>query len=143
MIVSEEQIEYIATNLEFYGITSGELKEDLLDHICTQIETGNYTDFETAYQNSLQTFGGHHAIHTIQRETYTLTTMQKSKRRQKLVYISAYISATLIALGSLFKIMHWPMASILLALGFIVLILLFFPAFFYHRYKSSEIKLYE
>ncbi|WP_255566920.1 hypothetical protein [Flavobacterium litorale] len=143
MIVSDTQVEYIKTNLEFYGITSEELKEDLLDHICTQIETGNCTDFEKAYNNSLQAFGGHHAMSTIQKETIAMITAKKNSTLQKIVYISGYISTTLISTAVLFKIMHWPMAGILLTLGFVILNLFFLPTFFYHRYKSSEKKLCE
>ncbi len=143
MIVNEEQIEYIATNLEFYGVRSAELKEDLLDHICTYIETNEFPDFATAYKAAIQEFGGHYAMNNIQKETHAMTTIKKSLRLQMLVYIIGYISSTLISTGFIFKMMHWPGASILLASGFLVLIVLFFPAFFYHSYKSSERKLYE
>ena len=143
MNLTEEQIEYIATNLEFYGVKSAELKEDLLDHICTYIETNEFPDFDTAYKTAIQEFGGHYAMNSIQRETHAVTTMKKIMRLQILVYVTGYISATLISAGSIFKIMHWPGASILLALGFMVLITIFFPLFFYSRYKTYQKKISE
>ncbi|KAF2518814.1 hypothetical protein E0W68_08560 [Flavobacterium salilacus subsp. salilacus] len=60
-----------------------------------------------------------------------------------LVYIVGYIAATLISTGFIFKMMHWPGAGILLASGFLVLIVIFFPVFFYTRYKTFEKKLSE
>lgn len=143
MKLTDEQIEYIANNLKFYGVKSEELKEDLLDHICTYMETGDFTDFDTAYKAALKEFGGHYAMGNIQRETYIMTTFKKNIRIQRLIYITGYIVATLISTGFIFKMMHWPGASILLTIGFAILILMFLPVFFYRRYKSSERKLYE
>ncbi len=143
MNLTEEQIEYIATNLEFYGVKSAELKEDLLDHICTFIETNEFSDFETAYKTAIQEFGGQYAMNSIQRETHAVTTLKKSIRLQMLVYIIGYIASALISSGFIFKMMHWPGASILLVSGFMVLITVFFPLFFYNRYKTYQKKLSE
>ncbi|OIQ18132.1 MAG: hypothetical protein BM557_07400 [Flavobacterium sp. MedPE-SWcel] len=72
-----------------------------------------------------------------------MITIKNKIRSKRLIYISGYIATTLISTGWFFKIMHWPFAGILLALGFAILIILFFPTFFYNKYKSSERKLYE
>lgn len=136
MILTEEQIEYISTNLEFYGIASEELRNDVLDHICTHIETGNFEDFETAYKDALQKFGGYSAMGTIQRETYLMVTFKKNLRRQKLVYLSGFIALSLMCIGILFKLFHWPGANILLFCGFLMLAFGFLPLFFYQRYKQ-------
>jgi hypothetical protein len=135
MSLTEEQIEYIATNLEFYGIASDELREDLLDHICTYIETSNQTDFESAYSDALQKFGGYAGMGKIERDTYLMTTFKSNLRRQKFVYGFGFLAVFAILSGMLFKIMHWPGASIMLFCGFIVLLLGFLPLYFYQRYK--------
>lgn len=138
MSLTEEQIEYIATNLEFYGISSNELKEDLLDHICTHIETSNQTDFDTAYNEALHKFGGYAGMHKVDRDTYLMVTFKSNLRRQKVVYTLGFISTFTMVLGLLFKIMHWPGASIILFSGFLVLLFGYIPLYFYQRYKLFQ-----
>jgi hypothetical protein len=46
MTLTDNNINYIATNLEFYEIKDVDLKEDLIDHICTHIECYNGTDWQ-------------------------------------------------------------------------------------------------
>ena len=135
MSLTEEQIEYIATNLQFYGVNSEELREDLLDHICTHIESGNHSDFDTAYDEAILKFGGYSAMGKIERDTYLMVTLKKNLRRQKVVYLFGFISTFTLLLGTLFKIMHWPWASILLFIGFFVLFFGYLPLYFYQRYK--------
>ncbi|KGO86537.1 hypothetical protein Q765_09925 [Flavobacterium rivuli WB 3.3-2 = DSM 21788] len=60
---------------------------------------------------------------------------------QKTIYISGFVAGFCLSTGSLFKIMHWPFASILLLLGFIILNVLFMPLFFYHKYKTADKKI--
>jgi len=57
MTLTDNNINYIATNLEFYEIKDVDLKEDLIDHICTHIECYNGTDFEKAYQEAIENLG--------------------------------------------------------------------------------------
>lgn len=143
MTLTEEQIEYIANNLELYGVASGELREDLLDHICTFIETGDFTDFDAAYAQAMEQFGGHHAMSSIQRETYLQVSFRKALRRKRTLLILGLAASMLFMTGVLFKVFHWPGAMILLALGFLIVILLLLPLYFWQRYKSTERRLYE
>lgn len=137
MTLTEEQIDYIATNLEFYGVASEELRNDLLDHICTHIEQGQNDDFETAYSEAMQKFGGHHAMGTLQRDTYLLTTFKKSMRRQKLVYIFGFIAFFVMTVGAIFKWLHWPGANIIAVCGMTLLMLFYLPLYFYNKYQES------
>ncbi len=142
MHLTDENIEYIATNLEFYGVKHPDLKEDLLDHICTYIENGNFSSFDEAYLEAINKFGGQYAMGRIQHETFLLVTLQSTGKRKNLLYIFGSLMAVLISTGSIFKIMHWPLASILTILGFFVLNFFFLPLFFYHWYKNSEARQY-
>lgn len=137
MILSDQQIEYISTNLEFYGVTSQELHNDVLDHICTYIENNEFEDFDSAYNQAIQKFGGYAAMGAMERETYLLTTFKKNVIRQKIVYTSGFLASFMIFTGLLFKFMHWPYANIITFSGSLVLILIFIPVFFYHKYKIS------
>jgi len=136
MILTEEQIEYIATNLEFYGIASGELRADVLDHICTHIETGDLDDFDAAYDSAIRQFGGYQALSGIERDRYLMVSLKSSLWRQKLINIFGCVSACMICIGILFKFMHWPGATITFFLGCALFIVAFLPLFFYHRYQD-------
>ena len=137
MILSDAQIEYIATNLEFYGVLEGSLKEDLLDHICTFIENSGHQEFDTAYAEAIQKFGGHYALGVLQQQTVISVLLQKNRSRMKVIYTSGFFAIMLISTGAIFKMMYWPYASMLMVAGFAVLNLIFMPVFFYHRYKVS------
>lgn len=50
------------------------------------------------------------------------------------------ISAIALCFGILFKIMHWPMANILMNTGGFILILIFLPLYIYNSYKNKQLK---
>lgn len=137
MTLTEKQIEYIDTNLRFYGIKSEELRNDVIDHICTHIENSKTTDFDIAYKDAIQKFGGYAAMLLIEKETYALTVQTKDIVRIKFLYSLGFLSLFFIIIGALFKIMHWPGASIMLLSGLACLAFIFLPLFFYHKYKSA------
>ncbi|MFL9836083.1 hypothetical protein ABS768_01145 [Flavobacterium sp. ST-75] len=137
MILSEQQIEYISDNLKFYGLTTEELHSDVLDHICSLIENSKHNDFDTAYKEAIKNFGGYNEMRAIERDTYLLITFRKNMRREKFVSAFGLISTLFICIGILFKVMHWPWASISLVIGFFFLIFGFLPLFFYQKYKLS------
>jgi len=138
MMLTDQHIDYIATNLEFYGVAQGDLKDDLLDHICTYIEQSSHTDFNMAYKEAIQNFGGHYAMGALQQQTMALVVLKQGSLRQKAIYISGFLAGFLLSTGSIFKILHWPGATMLLVAGFFVLNFIFMPLFFYHRYKMPD-----
>jgi len=143
MTLTDEQIEYIDTNLKFYGVASEELRNDLLDHICTYIEENDFPDFETAYREAFQKFGGYAAMGSIQRETYLQVTFRKVMQQKKALYISVLVAVSLFLTAALFKIFHWPGAMIMIFLSFATTILCIMPIYLYQRYKTAEKKLYD
>lgn len=50
------------------------------------------------------------------------------------------IGGVALSFGILFKIMHWPLANILMNVGGFTLILLFLPLFLYNGYKTKQLK---
>lgn len=142
MILSDDQVTYIEQSLTHYGVIETDLKEGLTDHICTYIENGTHTDFDMAYNEALQKFGGQFGLFTLQRQTFYAVTLKKILRRKKLQFIVGFIAAFLISTGIVFKFMHWPYATILVFTGVVVLNLGFLPLYFYNRYKSSRNKLF-
>lgn len=139
MILNEEQINYIAENLSFYGIKSEGLKEDLLDHICTEIENSSQTDFSIAYQKAIKKFGGYNSLERLQEKTFNSLHLKKTQNRRKLVYLFAFFVAFTMSTGALFKLFHWPFAGIILFTGFITMNFILLPLFFIDRYKRKII----
>lgn len=58
---------------------------------------------------------------------------------KRTVYLLGFVTSFLLSMGILFKIMHWPLASILLVLGFVFLNLGLLPTYFYHKYKTAGV----
>lgn len=50
------------------------------------------------------------------------------------------ISAIALCFGILFKIMHWPMANMLMNIGGFILLLIFLPLYIYNSYKNKQLK---
>lgn len=62
---------------------------------------------------------------------------------KKYIYITGILSANLMFLGSIFKVQHWPGASVLLALSVFSLCALFLPFALHSAYKNSATKKYK
>jgi len=140
MELSEKHIKYIETNLKLYGIKSKDLKEDLLDHICTYIESQDEGDFSTLYENALQKFGGYANFQILQLETNLQKFGQKAIALKRILHAAGALVAIIITTGFVFKWLHWPFANIILLSGSVLLILVVIPVYFYDRYKSSVYK---
>lgn len=137
MILTDQHIQFIETNLKLYGVKSQDLRGDLLDHICTYIENNDSEDFDTLYQEALQKFGGYNSFQNLQLETNLQKFAQQAIRLKRILHIVSTLAILLILTGLLFKMMHWPYATILLFSGCVAFILVVIPTFFYDRYKSS------
>jgi len=66
--------------------------------------------------------------------------LKESPANERLMHISGFLGLCLTVIGSLFKIMHWPGARVILISGLFVLGLVYIPIFFYKRYQSSANK---
>lgn len=137
MKLLDKHITFIEKSLEFHGIKSEVLKEDLIDHICSYIENQESNDFEILYQEALQKFGGYSSFQNLQLETNLQKFASQTIRLKKILHGVGAICILLISAGILFKWMHWPYATILLFSGFVLLILVAIPLYFYDRYKLS------
>ena len=140
MILLDKHIDFIEKNLKQYRIKSEALKEDLLDHICTYIEERESNDFNELYQEALQEFGGHTSFKNLQLETNSRKFIKQSMLLKRLLILAFALAIILVSSGSLFKVMHWPYASMLLFAGALIFILIVVPIFFYDKYKSSIYK---
>ena len=56
---------------------------------------------------------------------------------KKSVYVLGFLCCFLISTAILFKIMHWPAASVMLVTGVALLNFGFLPAYFYQKYRVA------
>jgi hypothetical protein len=66
--------------------------------------------------------------------------LKESPSNEALLHISGFVGLAFTTVGSLFKIMHWPGASMLLIVGMGTLAFLYIPIYFYKRYQTSANK---
>jgi hypothetical protein len=75
----------------------------------------------------------------IQHQTL-LSTNLKFQKMKKIMIVLGSLSALFLSAGSILKLFHLPLASVLLLLGAAIAVLGFFPLFFYTSYKEQVSK---
>jgi hypothetical protein len=135
--LNEQQIEMISAYIKQHGVAHDELHEDLLDHVCTsiedRIEQGN--SFEAAFQHTIALFGPG-GLKQVQTQTFELLT-EMNATMKKLTFGFGLTSTFLLLAGTIFKLMHWPGAGIMVTLGVGLLVLGYLPMILTHKLKES------
>ncbi|MEP4532035.1 MAG: hypothetical protein ABJ004_03040 [Cyclobacteriaceae bacterium] len=136
-MITDEQVDLIGNEISESGITSAELKDDLLDHMCCLIEIDmkKGLDFEQAYQKAfLQTSPNGYG--EIQNETFFLLNYNKIMNMKRLTYISGFLFALIATIGLLFKLLHWPGATLFL-IGLLGMASVFVPLVLINKFKTE------
>lgn len=138
-VLKDEHISFILEDIRRNGIESEELQLDLLDHICCVIETEMLPDknFDEFYRSIIPRFYKRE-LKEIQEETQLLLTFKNYYAMKKVMIMSGAFSAFTFIIGSLFKIMHWPGASILLLTGIVFFCFLFLPILSILKVKEQK-----
>lgn len=139
--LTEQNISEIELLIEARGVEMKELSYDLVDHVCCMVEEKMESgkSYSSALEESIASFGKK-GIRKIQEETTFLLTKNILAMRRTM-HITGITSATLLLLGSIFKIQHWPGAGLMFVLGAAGLCLLFMPLFLAVRIKEKPGKL--
>jgi hypothetical protein len=135
-----EEVHIIEKQVSAANIHYSHLKDDLIDHICCDVEQmmDNGYKFSDAY-NEVRERIGYRGLKKIQDDTFYL--IDKTYRTmKKLMKITGLIAPALLGIGSIFKIFHWPGAGPLLVLGFFVLCFFFLPTSIYILYQETKNK---
>jgi hypothetical protein len=140
MQLSEKHIDFIENSLTLYGIENKDLREDLLDHICTYIENQDSDDFNALYQQALQKFGGYANFKNLQLETNYQKFAKQIITINKLKFSAGFIVILLLVTSLVFQMMQWPYANAWLLGAIAISVLVILPIHFYARYKKSIIK---
>ena len=121
-------------------ITLASLSDELVDHICCEVENemNNGKSFDEALVLIKQKAG----IKTLQKiQEDALYLIDQNYRFMKTIMkIAGGVSLALLGLGTVFKIFHWPGASAGLIAGFFLLCFFFFPSAVYVNYKEGKKK---
>ena len=64
----------------------------------------------------------------------------ESFSKDQIIYSLGIILGTVLGLGFIFKIMHWPMANVLMLSSIILFNFLYVPAYFISRYNRDELR---
>jgi 4-amino-4-deoxy-L-arabinose transferase-like glycosyltransferase len=138
-VLTDEQIAFILNDIRRNGIELEELQLDLLDHICCVIESEVTPEknFEEVYRSILPRFYKR-SLREIEEETQLLLTFKNYYAMKKVMIISGTFSAFTFTIGSLFKIMHWPGAALLLQAGIVFFCFLFLPILSILKVKEQK-----
>lgn len=132
------EIDLISRYVKNQNITFSHLPDDLIDHFCCEVENemNSGMSFREAYL-AVRQKTGQRRLNEIQEETlYAIdTNYRKMKNTMK---ISAVAGTILLGFASLFKIMHWPLAGILMTLGALTLAMVFLPSTLIVLWKESH-----
>lgn len=138
-MLSKEQVDFILDDIRRNGIQTEELQLNLLDHICCVIENemSPEKNFDECYRSVLLRFFKKE-LKEIQEETDLLLTFKYYYAMKKIMLRSGMLSAATFIIGSIFKIMHWPGAAVMLVFAIFVSSFIFLPLFF--LIKSKEVR---
>jgi uncharacterized protein with PQ loop repeat len=126
--LSLSDIERISRDIRKEKINVSHLLEELVDHICCDVEYMMNTGlgFEDAYREVKKKIGSRR-LKEIQEETlYAIDT--KYRIMKKTMKISAITGTILFGLAALFKIMHWPLAGVMMTLASLIVAFIFLPS---------------
>ena len=136
--LTEKEIDKISSDIEQQGLTYTQLKNEILDHICCNIEAEmeQGMTFNEAYRK-VKGEMGKKRIRQIQDETLFLIS-KKYRRMKRLMYVLGVAVPIMIIIASIFKVMHWPGAGLLISLGLFVTGAVFLPVFVMVRIRDTR-----
>jgi uncharacterized protein with PQ loop repeat len=138
--LSLHHIDQISRDIRREEITFSHLLEDLIDHVCCDVENEmqNGMNFSEAYQRVKQKMGPRR-LKEIQEETlYSVDT--KYRYMKNTMKISGVAGTILFGFAALFKIQHWPWAGIMMTLGALILAFVFLPSALSVLWKETHNK---
>jgi len=131
-------IDQISNDVRKQEISFSHLLDELIDHICCDVEheMQNGIEFSEAYRRVKQKMGSRR-LKEIQEETlYAVDT--KYRQMKNTMKISGIAGTVMLGFASIFKIMHWPGASVLLVIGVVSLALIFLPSALVVLWKETH-----
>jgi hypothetical protein len=136
--LSEKEIRRLNREIEKQGLTYSELQQELLDHLCCDVEAEMEEGLEFVKALEKVRKGmGEDRIQQIQEETLLLIN-QKYRMMKKFMYIFGMIAPAMLITGTIFKIQHWPGAGVLLVLSLFMLGAIYLPVFVMVKIRDTR-----
>lgn len=127
--LTKKEIQILNKEIEKGGLTYTQLQKELLDHLCCSVEDEMDKGFEFIKAlKKVRSEMGRDSIRQIQEDTLLLIN-QKYRAMKKLMYLLGTIAPTLLIIGTIFKIQHWPGAGIMLVISLFLLGAIYLPVF--------------
>lgn len=131
-------IDRITRDIRRQEIIYSHLFDDLVDHVCCDVENEMHSglSFAEAYR-IVMTKIGFRGLKKIQEDTlYEVDS--KYRKMKNMMKITGVAGTVMLGFASVFKIMHWPGAGILLSLGALVTSFLFLPSALVVLWKETR-----
>ena len=136
--LTEKEIRLLNREIEKQGLTYTELQQELLDHLCCDVEAEMEEGLEFIKALEKVRKGmGKDRIQQIQEETLLLIN-QKYRVMKKFMYILGMIAPAMLITGTIFKIQHWPGAGVLLVLSLFILGAIYLPVFVMVKIRDTR-----
>jgi len=138
--LTEKEIQKLNREIEKGGLTYTELQQELLDHLCCDVEAemDEGLEFIKALEKVRKDIGKDR-IQKIQEETLLLVN-QKYRMMKKFMYVLGMIAPPLLIIGTIFKIQHWPGAGVMLVLSLFMLGAIYLPLFVMVKIRDTRKK---
>ncbi len=138
--LSEKEIRILNREIERQGLTYTELQQELLDHLCCDVEAE--MEEGLAFVKALEKVRngmGEDRIRQVQEETLLLVN-QKYRIMKKLMYVLGMLAPVVLIIGTIFKTQHWLGAGILITLSLFLLGAIYLPLFVMVRIRDTRKK---
>jgi len=136
--LTEKEIRRLSREIEKQGLTYTELQQELLDHLCCDVEAEMEEGLEFVKALEKVRKGmGKDRIQQIQEETLLLIN-QKYRIMKKFMYILGMIAPAMLITGTFFKIQHWAGAGVLLAFSLFLLGAIYLPVFVMVKIRDTR-----
>jgi hypothetical protein len=139
--ISDKQVEFILNDIEKRGVTTEDLRYNILDHVCCIIESemDNDMSFNEFYRNTIARFY-QKELGEIEEETQILLTFKNYYAMKRTLKISGITSIIFIMIGVIFKTMHWPGAGFAVVIGLSFFSLIFIPLNIILKFRDNNEK---
>lgn len=144
MKLTKAQIDRIEKYVIQSRITIASLRDDLVDHLCCEVEARlkDQKEFEQALADALKELAPS-GLYGIEQETKFLLQPNKVIMK-KVLYFIGLASTISMTMGLMFKIMHMPGADQLINYGFMAFMFVFLPVIFAAKLnKAPQLSLAE
>ncbi len=136
--LTEKEIGRLNREIQKQGLTYTELQQELLDHLCCDVEAEMEEGLEFIKALEKVRKGmGKDRIQQLQEETLLLIN-QKYRIMKKFMYILGMIAPAMLITGTIFKIQHWPGAGVLLVLSLFILGAIYLPVFVMVKIRDTR-----